>query len=153
MHCRPFLKLWPASPSSPSYLLHWQQIEVIIRDFESGLRVHELQVADDGAFVFGSRRDIELGARILYDHCTTRNRALFSPKGWGRHEPRPACNYLNSRLTDSTVLVSNSGPSFHLSLKPLVQSRRPRDHDVACLASRSRSAYIQDTMAPARECQ
>ena len=25
--------------------------------------------ADDGAFAFGSRRDIELGARILYDHC------------------------------------------------------------------------------------
>ena len=25
--------------------------------------------ADDGAFSFGSRRDIELGARILYDHC------------------------------------------------------------------------------------
>ena len=27
--------------------------------------------ADDGAFAFGSRRDIELGARILYDHCVT----------------------------------------------------------------------------------
>ncbi len=27
--------------------------------------------ADDGAFAFGSRRDMELGARILYrdDHC------------------------------------------------------------------------------------
>ena len=25
--------------------------------------------ADDGAFAFGSRRDIELGARILHDHC------------------------------------------------------------------------------------
>ncbi len=25
--------------------------------------------ADDGAFAFGSRRDVELGARILYDHC------------------------------------------------------------------------------------
>jgi hypothetical protein len=27
--------------------------------------------ADDGAFAFGSesKRDIELGARILYDHC------------------------------------------------------------------------------------
>ncbi len=37
---------------------------MIIRDFESGPRV----VADDGAFAFGSRRDIELGARILYDH-------------------------------------------------------------------------------------
>jgi hypothetical protein len=42
-------------------------IEVIIRDFESGPGVF----ADDGAFAFGSRRDIELGARILrvYDHC------------------------------------------------------------------------------------
>jgi hypothetical protein len=29
--------------------------------------------ADDGAFAFGSRRDIELGAQILYDHCV----------GWG----------------------------------------------------------------------
>jgi hypothetical protein len=37
---------------------------MIIRDFESGPRVF----ADDGAFAFGSRRDIELGARILYDH-------------------------------------------------------------------------------------
>ena len=26
-------------------------------------------IADDGAFAFVSRRDIELGARILYDHC------------------------------------------------------------------------------------
>ncbi len=41
------------------------EIEVTIRDFESGLGVF----ADDGAFAFGSRRDIELGARILYDHC------------------------------------------------------------------------------------
>ncbi len=44
------------------------EIEVIIiRDFESGPGVF----ADDGAsgFTFGSRRDIELGARILYDHC------------------------------------------------------------------------------------
>ena len=41
------------------------EIEVIIRDFESGPGVF----ADDGAFAFGSRRDIELGARILYDHC------------------------------------------------------------------------------------
>ena len=41
-----------------------QKIEVIIRDFESGPGVF----ADDGAFAFGSRRDIELGARILYDH-------------------------------------------------------------------------------------
>ncbi len=39
--------------------------EVILRDFESGPGVF----ADDGAFAFGSRRDIELGARILYDHC------------------------------------------------------------------------------------
>ena len=37
----------------------------MIREFESGLGVF----ADDGAFAFGSRRDIELGARILYDHC------------------------------------------------------------------------------------
>jgi hypothetical protein len=37
----------------------------IIGDFESGLGVF----ADDGAFTFGSRRDIEVGARILYDHC------------------------------------------------------------------------------------
>ena len=43
------------------------EIEVIIRpgDFESGLGVF----VDDGAFAFGSRRGIELGARILYDHC------------------------------------------------------------------------------------
>ncbi len=43
------------------------EIEVTIRDFESGLGVF----ADDGAFAFGpgSRRDIELGARNLYDHC------------------------------------------------------------------------------------
>ncbi len=27
--------------------------------------------ADAGAFAFGSRRDMELGARILYDHCAT----------------------------------------------------------------------------------
>ncbi len=45
-------------------LVH-SEIEVIIRDFESGPGVF----ADDGAFAFGSRRDIELGARILYDHC------------------------------------------------------------------------------------
>ncbi len=43
------------------------EIEVSIRDFESGPGVF----ADDGAFAFGSRRDIdsdiiELGARILY---------------------------------------------------------------------------------------
>jgi hypothetical protein len=36
------------------------EIEGIIRDFESGLGVF----ADDGAFAFGSRRDIELGARL-----------------------------------------------------------------------------------------
>jgi hypothetical protein len=36
------------------------EIEVIIQDFESGPGVF----ADDGAFAFGSRRDIELGARI-----------------------------------------------------------------------------------------
>ena len=41
------------------------EIEVIIRDFESGPGVF----ADDGAFAFGSGRDIELGARVLYDHC------------------------------------------------------------------------------------
>jgi ribonuclease HI len=42
------------------------EIEVIIRDFESGPGVF----ADaDGAFAFGSRRDIELGARIRYGHC------------------------------------------------------------------------------------
>ena len=40
---------------------------MIIRDFESGPGV--FASADDGAFAFGSRRDIELGARILYDHC------------------------------------------------------------------------------------
>lgn len=36
------------------------EIEGIIRDFESGLGVF----SDDGAFAFGSRRDIELGARL-----------------------------------------------------------------------------------------
>ncbi len=41
------------------------EIEVIIRDFESGPGVF----ADDSAFAFGSRRDIELGARILHNHC------------------------------------------------------------------------------------
>jgi hypothetical protein len=45
------------------------EIEVIIRGFESGPGVF----ADDGAFASGSRRDIELGARNLYDHCV----------GWG----------------------------------------------------------------------
>ena len=45
--------------------LQCSEIEVIILDFESGPGVF----ADDGAFAFGSRRDIELGARILYDHC------------------------------------------------------------------------------------
>jgi hypothetical protein len=46
------------------------------RDFESargrGGLVCTLGVfadRDDGAFAFGSGRDIELGARILYDHC------------------------------------------------------------------------------------
>ena len=45
------------------------EVQVLIRDFESSLGVF----ADDGAFAFGSRRDIELlvGARILYDHCVT----------------------------------------------------------------------------------
>ncbi len=42
------------------------EIEVIIRDFESGPRAGVF--ADDGAFAFGStgRRDIERGARILW---------------------------------------------------------------------------------------
>jgi hypothetical protein len=44
----------PATSKEPSC----SEIEVIVRDFESGLGVF----ADDGAFAFGSRRDIELGA-------------------------------------------------------------------------------------------
>ena len=67
MYCRPVLKLWPASLTrrATSKEPSCSEIEVIVRDFESGLGVF----ADDGAFAFGSRRDIELGARILYDHC------------------------------------------------------------------------------------
>ncbi len=53
--------------SSPSYQqgVSCSEIESELSYFESGLGVF----ADDGAFAFGSRRDIELGARILYDHC------------------------------------------------------------------------------------
>jgi hypothetical protein len=59
----------PETSKDPSQAC--SEIEVIIRDFESGPGVF----ADDrdGAFAFGSRRDIELlvgaQARILYDHC------------------------------------------------------------------------------------
>jgi hypothetical protein len=60
-YCGPPRSARPATSKEPSCC----EIEVIIRDFESGLGVF----ADDGAFAFGSRRDIELGARILYDHC------------------------------------------------------------------------------------
>jgi hypothetical protein len=43
----------------------------MIRDFESGPGVFADDRHGDVAFAFGSRRDIELGARILrlYDHC------------------------------------------------------------------------------------
>ena len=43
------------------------EMEVIIRDFESSQDV----LADGGAFAFCSRRHIEVGARILYDHCVS----------------------------------------------------------------------------------
>ena len=60
-NCGPPRSARPETSKDPSC----SEIEVIIRDFESGPGVF----ADDGAFAFGSRRDIELGARILYDHC------------------------------------------------------------------------------------
>ena len=64
------MHLAQSRPSAKTTFGDESHIEVIIRDvhsdFESGLGVF----ADDGAFAFGSRRDIELlGARILYDHC------------------------------------------------------------------------------------
>ena len=59
--CGPPGSARPETSKDPSC----SEIEVIIRDFESGPGVF----ADDGAFAFGARRDIELGARILYDHC------------------------------------------------------------------------------------
>jgi hypothetical protein len=67
MHCRLFKNCGPPRSARPetSKGPSCSEIEVIIRDFESGLGVF----ADDGAFAFRSRRDIELGARILYDHC------------------------------------------------------------------------------------
>ena len=52
--CGPPRSARPATSKEPSC----SEIEVIVRDFESGLGVF----ADDGAFAFGSRRDIELGA-------------------------------------------------------------------------------------------
>ena len=60
-NCGPPRSARPETSKEPSC----SEIEVIIRDFESGPGVF----ADDGAFAFGSRRDIELGSRILYDHC------------------------------------------------------------------------------------
>ena len=60
-NCGPPRSARPETSKEPSC----SEIEVIIRDFESGPGVF----ADDDAFAFGSRRDIELGARILYDHC------------------------------------------------------------------------------------
>jgi hypothetical protein len=84
MHCRAsvgrFENCGPARLAQPAselaqklarslLALALSEIEVIIRDFESRPGVF----ADDGpgAFAFGSRRpgDIELGARILHDHC------------------------------------------------------------------------------------
>jgi hypothetical protein len=65
-NCGPPRSARPETSKDPSC----SEIEVsIIRDFESGLGPGVF--ADDGAFAFGSRRDIELlvGARILYDHC------------------------------------------------------------------------------------
>ncbi len=53
-YCGPPRSARPATSKEPSC----SEIEVIVRDFESGLGVF----ADDGAFAFGSRRDIELGA-------------------------------------------------------------------------------------------
>jgi hypothetical protein len=66
---RPSPEARPETRKDPSC----SEIEVIIRDFESGPGVF----ADDrdGAFAFGSRRDIQVEllvgaqARILYDHC------------------------------------------------------------------------------------
>ena len=62
-NCGPPRSARPETSKDPSC----SEIEVIIRDFESGPRAGVF--ADDGAFAFGSRRDIELGAWILYDHC------------------------------------------------------------------------------------
>ena len=64
---RPVIGVVPCEPPC-------SEIEVITGDsdfrVESGLRVRVGVLADDGgAFAFGSRRDIELAARILYDHC------------------------------------------------------------------------------------
>ena len=59
--CGPPRSARPAASKEPPC----SEIEVTVRDFESGLGVF----ADDDAFAFGSRRDIELGARIRYDHC------------------------------------------------------------------------------------
>jgi hypothetical protein len=55
----------PGSARPPSKKPPSSEIEVIIRDFESWLCVFE----NDVAFALESRRDIELGARILNDHC------------------------------------------------------------------------------------
>jgi hypothetical protein len=62
-NCGPPSSARPETNKEPSC----SEIEVIImiRDFKSGPGLF----ADDSAFAFGSRRDIELGARILYDHC------------------------------------------------------------------------------------
>jgi hypothetical protein len=58
-NCGPPSSARPETNKEPSC----SEIEVIMRDFESGPGV----LAGDGAFAFGSRRDtIELGARILY---------------------------------------------------------------------------------------
>jgi hypothetical protein len=70
-NCGPPRSARPETSKEPSC----SEIEVIIREisFESGPGVF----ADDGAFAFGSRwDDIELGARILYDHCVR----------WGIHD-------------------------------------------------------------------
>jgi hypothetical protein len=67
-NCGPLRSTRPATSKEPPC----SEIEVITgdSDFESGLRVRVGVFADDGgAFAFGSRRDIELAARILYDHC------------------------------------------------------------------------------------
>ena len=57
-NCGPPRSARPETSKDPSC----SEIEVIIRDFESGPGMF----ADDGAFAFGSRRDIELGKVLWY---------------------------------------------------------------------------------------
>ncbi len=79
------------------------EIEVIIRDFESGPGV----VADDGAFAFGSRRDIELGARILYDHCV---RWGMMPHTAGKTRPGAVAMYFGQPVANRREFLPDVTP-------------------------------------------